>query len=135
MRMDTRFSAHVITGSGRGKMIGTPTINIDLNDVPADIDEGIYAGWAKIDKEWHIAAIHYGPRPVFHDTTSFEVCLLDTAVEDPPKTIDIILIEWLRDVLDFPSTDDLRTQIAADIDQTRAILSTHGSPDAETADS
>lgn len=123
-----RFSAHVISGSGRGKLIGTPTINIDLSDVPHNVEEGIYAGWAKLDDSWQMAAIHYGPRPVFKDTLSFELYLLDIMVSNPPKTLEITLIERLREVRDFPKKDDLMLQISTDVEKTRAILSAHGSP-------
>lgn len=126
----TRFHGRVITGAGRGKTIGTPTLNIDLNDVPAMTEDGIYAGWAQLDGTWQMAAIHYGPRPVFHDSESFELYLLDTTVDTAPESLEIVLIERLRDVLNFPSKEDLMTQIADDVTQTRAILEAHGTPDA-----
>jgi riboflavin kinase / FMN adenylyltransferase len=127
--MTTSFSARLVRGSGRGKEIGTPTLNIDLNDVPTDIAEGIYAGWVKIDQRWCKAAIHYGPRPVFQDSRSFEVHVLDAGIEIPPERIDIVLVERLRDVQDFPSPEALSAQIGDDVRRTRAILDTHGAPD------
>lgn len=125
-----RFSARVITGAGRGRGLGTPTLNVDLNDVPAAIKEGIYAGWVKIDRIWHMAAIHYGPRPVFKDSTAFEAHLLDTMIETPPEILEIVLISRLRDVADFPSSGALMKQIEDDIAKSRAILEAHGSPNA-----
>jgi riboflavin kinase / FMN adenylyltransferase len=125
-----RFHGRVITGAGRGKTLGTPTLNIDLSDIPAGTEHGIYAGWAKLDTTWQMAAIHYGPRPVFNDAESFELYLLDTTVDEAPKSIDIVLVERLRDVLNFPSKEDLMTQIANDVTRTRAILGAHGAPDA-----
>lgn len=124
------FTARVITGAGRGKDLGTPTLNLDLRDISEGIEEGIYAGWAKIDGIWHMSAIHYGPRPVFKDSTAFEAYLLDTTVERTPDTLEIVLVERLRDVLDFPSPTALMKQIEDDVIQTRAILGAHGSPDA-----
>lgn len=128
--MDIRFSGHVISGSGRGKTIGTPTLNINLSDVPANTEHGIYAGWVRPGNEWHMAAIHYGPRPVFNDTESFELYLLDTIVQEGTETVEVILVKRLRDVLDFPSKDDLIAQIADDVSKTRAILDAHGAPEA-----
>jgi riboflavin kinase / FMN adenylyltransferase len=123
-----RFLAKVIQGSGRGKRIGSPTINMDLNDVPADMEEGIYACWANIDGTWQAGALHYGPRPVFKDISSCEVYLLDTTVNDVPSTIEIALVAYLRPVLDFPSVEALTRQITEDVTQTRAMLATHDSP-------
>lgn len=125
----TRFSARVVSGAGRGRTIGTPTMNLDLNDIP-QIEEGIYAGWAKLEGAWHMAAIHFGPRPVFNDSLSFEVHLLDTAVQHAPERLEIALADYLRPVRDFPSPTDLMAQIAKDVDQARGMLEAHGSPDA-----
>ncbi len=116
------FSARLVTGRGRGKEIGTPTLNIDLSDIPSAINEGIYAGWAKIDDQWLMAAIHYGPRPVFQDTTTFELYILDMDVLEAPERIEIVLIKYLRPVMDFPSTAELMAQIQRDIKEIRSIL-------------
>lgn len=126
--MDQRFSAHVISGSGRGKVIGTPTINLDLSDIPADLGEGIYACFAKISGEWLQAAVHYGPRPVFKDSKTFEVYLLDTTDPDVSDELEVAVIGRLRGVLDFPSTDALLAQIGQDVEQSRAMLDAHGIP-------
>lgn len=131
----TSFNARLVTGSGRGREIGTPTLNIDLNDVPEELEEGIYAGWCRIDDRWLMAAIHYGPRPVFQDSKAFEIHVLDASIETPPERTDIVLIRRLRDVMNFPSTDALMGQIEQDIADTRAILGEHGSPDDQTAHS
>lgn len=123
------FSARLVTGRGRGRTIGTPTLNVDLNDVPVGIPEGIYAGWTRIDGFWTMAAIHYGPRPVFQDSVSFEIHLLDIKVMEQPERIEIVLVERLRAVLNFNSVEELITQINQDIEQTRGILTRHGPPD------
>jgi FAD synthase len=122
------FNARTIKGRGRGKDIGTPTINMELSDVPSSMEEGIYACWAKVDDRWLQGALHYGPRPVFKDTTSCEVYLLDVAVESLPERIEIQLVKRLRSVMDFPSTDELMAQIAEDVTQTRGILDGNGPP-------
>lgn len=109
--------------------MGTPTMNLDLNDIP-QIEEGIYAGWAKLENAWHMAAIHFGPRPVFKDSASFEVHLLDTVVRHAPERLEIALTDYLRPVRDFPSPTDLMVQIAKDVEQARGMLEAHGSPDA-----
>lgn len=125
---NVRFSARLVTGRGRGKEIGTPTLNIDLNDVPADTKEGIYAGWVKIDDQWLMGAFHYGPRPVFQDTKTFEVYVLDMEVLEAPERMEIVLVQHLRPVLNFPSTEELVAQINKDVAETRGILERHGPP-------
>ncbi len=122
------FSAQVISGRGRGTTLGTPTINIDLNDVPSTLEEGIYAGWAKTGQQWQKAAIHYGPRPVFKDTPSFEVHILGGEPEFVPDILEIYMLNRLREVRDFPSTEALMQQIERDVEESHAMLDRHGPP-------
>ncbi len=44
----TSFQARVIRGAGRGKSLGTPTLNLDRRDVPEDLEEGIHACLVKL---------------------------------------------------------------------------------------
>ncbi len=118
MEQSLTFTARVISGAGRGKRLGTPTMNMNLADVPHDLAEGIYV--CRTDGE--SAVMHYGPRPVFRDTTSCEVHLLDRVLERAPDTIIVEVIHKLRDVRDFPSPEALMAQIADDIAQARGIL-------------
>lgn len=128
MNSHYHFSARTQTGAGRGKDIGTPTINMNLNDVPADMPEGIYAAWAHVDGRWVEGALHYGPRPVFKDTRSCEIYLLNVTVESLPERIEIATVAHLRPVMDFPSVAELQAQIADDVVKTRLLLDKEGTP-------
>lgn len=119
-----RFEARVITGSGRGKRLQVPTINVELADLPTDMQEGIYACSVALlpDTADHPASMHFGPRPVFHDSPTCEVHLLDQTIEKAPDRVRIEVIEHLRPVQDFPSPEALLRQIADDNKRARAIL-------------
>ena len=123
-----RFRAAVVPGSKRGRHLGTPTLNLDLHDVPKQMDEGVYACWVQTmdndaGKQLPLAAaLHYGPRPVFNDTRSCEVHVLDAIIDVPPASVEVIIAQRLRDVQDFESAEALQHQIADDITQARAIL-------------
>jgi FAD synthase len=71
------------------------------------------------------AVMHFGPRPVFKDTPACEVHLLDQVIEHVPDRIIVEVIALIRKVQDFPSVDDLKAQIAQDIEDTRAMLAAH----------
>lgn len=116
------FSASPIRGSGRGKALGAPTINVDLNDVPASLKEGIYACRAILGHQTLDAVLHYGPRPVFQDIPSCEIHVLDAVVADVPPQVNIDIVGRLRDVRDFPDAAALMTQIEQDIADARAML-------------
>lgn len=121
------FTARVVTGAGRGKDLGTPTLNLDLHDVSSALAHGIYACRVSIPELAMAnvaAAAHFGPRPVFQDSVAFEVHLLDTTLAVTPVALVVDVIAFLREVLDFPDTDALKHQIADDIAQTKEILKT-----------
>ena len=117
-----QFQAHSIPGAGRGKDLGTPTVNLELSDVPDGLQEGVYACFVHIESQRSQAVLHFGPRPVFHDAPSCEVHLLDTDLPSPPSQLQVEVISRLRDVQDFPSVVALQEQIADDIAQARSIL-------------
>ncbi len=120
------FTARVVSGSGRGKDIGAATMNVDLSDVPKDLEEGIFAVMVNVDGKDLKAAMHYGPRPVFQDSKSCEVHVIDEVILHAPHTIEVTIVERLRDVTDFPSKDALMEQITKDVEQARGILEAHG---------
>src|SRR5665213_2182498 len=116
-----RFNAPVIAGSGRGKDLGVATMNLDLSAVPTTMKEGIYACFAMIDGKRMKAAMHFGPRPVFQDTTSCEVHIIDDVIPVAPETLAVDVISYLRPVAAFASKDALMAQIADDIAKARGI--------------
>ncbi len=117
-----KFIAHTTVGSGRGKELGFPTINVDLSDVPKGIEEGIYAGKVKIDEKEFQAAIHFGPRLFHKEPDAFEVHLIDTPLDSLPTEIEIELVKRLRGVCDFDNEEQLKSQISVDIGEARDIL-------------
>jgi|TARA_Y100000310_G_scaffold175525_1_gene175583 riboflavin kinase/FMN adenylyltransferase len=132
-KLPVSFSARSVAGSGRGRAIGYPTINLEIDDIPKDIEEGIYAGFAsfvncqKSAADGRVncqlfAAIHFGPRLFHKDSNAFEVHVFDAELDELPNELDIELIKKLRDIKDFENEEDLKSQISMDIEEARAIL-------------
>lgn len=121
------FTAPAVPGSGRGRLIGFPTVNVDISAVPPALAEGIYACMAQADGgTWKPAAMHYGPRPVFHDSRACEVHFLEGLPDHAqPKEITVRVADRIRDIRDFPSAQELQHQIDADCRSIRAILAQH----------
>ncbi|MBI3336037.1 riboflavin kinase [Candidatus Peregrinibacteria bacterium] len=121
-----QFTASIIKGSGRGNRIGTPTMNLNLEQVPKELEPGIYACRCQLKPEsWELKAVlHYGPRPVFKDTSSCEVHFLDIAPTATLDSLTVEIIQKLREVQDFSSVEELQKQIQRDIAEARAILKT-----------
>ncbi|MEK7562861.1 MAG: riboflavin kinase [Patescibacteria group bacterium] len=125
------FQAHVIPGSGIARKQNIPTLNLSLDDVPSDLQEGIYACRVSfeqtnkpVNQQTRFSAVmHYGPRPVHNLPLSCEVHVLDQSVSDPPASVDVMIVERIRAIQSFEHIDALKSAIQNDIAQARAILS------------
>jgi riboflavin kinase/FMN adenylyltransferase len=109
----------VVKGYQRGRTIGTPTVNLDCGDqfIPAD---GVYAGKVNVDGIDHAAAVSIGNAPTFEDAKwQVEAHILDFAGDLYDRTIHLQMIDWLREQRKFSGLDDLKHQIARDIEDSR----------------
>ncbi|MCA9370808.1 MAG: riboflavin kinase, partial [Candidatus Peregrinibacteria bacterium] len=97
------FTAPVITGSGRGKKLGIPTLNLDTAHVPDTLEEGVYACFARLGENGTRvpAVMHRGTRPTFGDTPSCEVHVLNHIVAIAPRSLVVDVVEKIRDVQKF----------------------------------
>ena len=120
--MLSAFTAEVIQGAGRGKRIGTPTINLSPAARTEIGKDGIYAVWAIFGGDRVPAVMHAGERPVFNDAPSVEIHLLTPAPSETPNELTIEVIKYLRAVKNFPSVEELQAQIKGDIAEARATL-------------
>jgi|SRR3989344_4531544 len=119
-----RFSSTQVKGKGRGKLLGFPTINLEI---PEDfsLGDGIYAVKVFIEEITFPGALHFGPIPTFNETKkTLEVFLIDTKDSDIPdgNTFEFEIIKYLRPVLNFPDQKKLAEQIAKDVLETKQIL-------------
>lgn len=117
-----RFMARIVEGAHRGRVIGSPTLNLAIADVPRRLRHGIYACRVRLGKKAALAAMHYGPRPVFRAGTSCELHVIDSVIRRPPKRVTVEIVRRLRSIRDFPSVEALKRQIARDVAKTREIL-------------
>ncbi len=105
----------VTRGHQRGRTIGVPTANLLVTEqlIPA---EGVYAARCTVDGRTHPAALSIGTMPTFGDhPPQVEAHLIGFAGDLYDRTIDIELIDWLRDQRKFPSVDLLKQQLSRDI--------------------
>jgi riboflavin kinase/FMN adenylyltransferase len=121
------FTAHVVSGRQRGRTIGTPTINLNVSEVPSALPNGIYACFARFVQGKKTgpklpAVMHYGPRPVFEDSVSCEVHLLDRVIAKASEQLTVTVVEYIRDIIDYPVREVLQDQIKSDIAVAREIL-------------
>lgn len=121
------YQTKQIKGKGRGKLLlGYPTINLEIPERFDELD-GIYAGFVWIDTKRYKGAFHYGPIPTFNESgKSLEVFLIDVKEKDMPflgnDTIEIQLINRIRDIIKFSNLKDLSRQIKADVQEVNKKL-------------
>jgi riboflavin kinase/FMN adenylyltransferase len=112
----------VIPGKKIGRKLGYPTANIDpLNElIPGN---GVYSARTRFKGALIDSAVFIGSRETFGcDQHVIEVHLLDFEEDLYEKDLEVCLVEKIRDVGPFPSTEALIQQIEIDIAQIQERL-------------
>ena len=117
------LSGTVVVGDQRGRTLGFPTANIEIDDQLLLPRDGIYATWAMIDGKRHKSATSIGIRPTFGLTQRLvEVYVMDFSDDLYGKTIDVEFIKKVRDQEKFDGLEALITQIKRDVEDCRQVL-------------
>jgi riboflavin kinase/FMN adenylyltransferase len=119
------YSGIVVKGDGRGHALGFPTANLDLGyPWKVMVSFGVYGGWAETQGRGYAAIANIGKHPTFGgDAVKIEIHLLDFTEDLYGKELAFRLEFAVRPERRFPSVEELRAQIARDIEATRARLS------------
>ncbi|TDG12378.1 bifunctional riboflavin kinase/FAD synthetase [Seongchinamella unica] len=116
------ISGKVIYGRQLGQTIGTPTANLQLRRLRAPL-AGVYAvevSGGGLHRALGVANV--GVRPTVDDSikANLEVHLLDRDIGLYGQHIEVCFRHKLRDERKFDSVDELKSNIARDIENTRA---------------
>jgi len=116
------ISGKVIYGRQLGQTIGTPTANLELRRLRAPLS-GVYAvevSGGGLQMATGVANV--GVRPTVDESikANLEVHLLDREIELYGQHIEVTFRHKLREEMKFSSVEELRENIARDIDDTRA---------------
>lgn len=119
----------VVKGFGRGsKDLGIPTANFPLevvNDLPAEVNTGVYFGFAAVDKgNIHKMVMSIGWNPFYkNEKKSMETHILHKFESDfYGKELCIVILGYIRPEKNFGSLDELITAIKNDISEADAEL-------------
>lgn len=119
------FSLHgpVLRGAERGHRLGFPTANIGVAPDRALPPFGVYVTWAYVGEAAYPAVTNIGLRPTFGEQTpTVESHLLGFAGDLYSAELRIELLHRLRPEMRFSGPEELKTQIARDIEATRRVL-------------
>jgi riboflavin kinase/FMN adenylyltransferase len=118
-----RIRGLVTHGAGRGHTIGFATANIAGIDtlLPA---QGVYAGRALTQQGHWPAAINIGPNPTFGEhALKVEVHLIDFADSLYGEPLEVDFLARLRDIRPFAHVEELKSQLARDVEEARRVAS------------
>jgi len=129
---DYRLSGTVVTGARRGAGLGFPTAN--LADISTLVPAGdVYAARVTVPGEQRPvpAAVHVGPNVTFGEQrTSVEAHLIGFSGSLYGMRLDVDFLDRLRDTRRFPSTDELVTQLSADVAAAERVIAAASLPSA-----
>lgn len=123
---DHEVRGAVIAGDQRGRTIGFPTANVQIDAsicLPAD---GVYAATVTLaDGSRHAAAVNLGRRPTFHERAEhslLEAHLLDFSGDLYGQRVRVAFRAFLRGERKFSGIEELKSQLVVDIDHVRTAL-------------
>lgn len=111
----------VVSGERMGRTLGFPTANLSLTENQVLPKVGIYAGFAMTEHGPYQAAISVGRRPTFGEFgVTIEAFLLDYPGNSLYGTsLRLSFEDWVRDEHKFDSIDELKRQMALDVERVR----------------
>lgn len=106
----------VIHGAKRGRLLGYPTINLDVDPSLVVPHNGVYAVELTIQDIQYNGVANVGTNPTFNDIRRhIEVHILDYSGDLYGQLVTISFIKHIRNELTFENIEDLKLQISKDI--------------------
>lgn len=105
----------VVEGRRLGRELGFPTANVAI-DKGCEVDNGVYRSRIRVGDRWYNGVTNIGTNPTVGETERrAESYILDFNKMIYGERIEIELVEKIRDEQQFETLDQLRDQIARDI--------------------
>ncbi len=130
----------VVRGHGRGKKIGFATANVHTESL-LSVKEGVYVTRAAIkgsaDAKTYASVTNVGRQPTFNKDAQapvvMETHILDFDLDIYGETLEVRMVDRLRDEVRFSSVDQLVAQIRTDITKAKRWLLTNGKAPRQTS--
>jgi len=122
------FSGQVVSGAGRGKLLGFPTLNIELASRRKLLPpHGVYAVYTQGPDASFGGMMNLGPRPTFGDeSVTLEVHLFEASDDWYGDSVRVEFVARLRDTMKFSGPGELVGQLERDAKNARAALTALG---------
>jgi riboflavin kinase/FMN adenylyltransferase len=105
----------VVSGLGKGREFGFPTVNIKLNNSELYIEKGVYVVIVTIENQLYEGMLYVGTRPTLalQDIT-IEIHILNFNKEIYNEQISFQILQKIRDEIHFSSIEKLVKQLHQD---------------------
>ena len=114
-----RIAGEVMSGKGLGRHLGFPTLNLKTDEELVSPPFGVYA----LDTQFGRAIANWGLAPTLGGNAwrkpVLEVHLLETTPPTELRTLEVDFLGFIRDERKFASLDELKKQLARDVDAIR----------------
>lgn len=124
------FSGRVASGEGRGRLLGFPTLNLEIASRRKLLPpHGVYAVHVEGRDAAFGGMMNLGPRPTFgDDNITLEVHLFEAECDWYGKTVRVEFVARLRETMKFSGPAELVAQLERDADQARSALTALARP-------
>jgi riboflavin kinase/FMN adenylyltransferase len=117
------LAGFVVEGDRRGRQIGFPTANVDIEPSIITPADGTYATWTQADGKTYASATNIGFRPTFGGGgRQVETHLFDYSGDLYNARIRVAFARKLRDEVKFNGVDALVKQLHEDVAQAKVVL-------------
>ncbi len=116
---------NVISGKQKGREIGFPTANLDMDESLIYPKDGVYLGELQIEdeKEGKPALINIGHKPTFYDDKkNIEAYILDFKGNIYAQKVMVRFLKRIRDEKFFASESSLKKQIEKDVEKAKEFF-------------
>ena len=108
------YTGTLISGDGRGKELGFPTLNLSIPIHPEKT--GVFVVSVLLHEKEYFGLLHLGPRPTFHSNEyRIEIFLFSFHSSVPKGTlVEFTTLQKIREVIEFSSQEKLIAQVKRD---------------------
>ena len=115
------YVSKVVHGDQRGRKLGFPTANLEIEDSHAMLPNGVYIVRVKVDKNFFSGIANIGDNPTFKVAKRrLEVFIDNFSGDIYGEEISVSFIEKIRDEKIFASIDELKAQLREDLNTMRS---------------
>jgi riboflavin kinase/FMN adenylyltransferase len=117
----------VVTGTGRGEVLGFPTANLNVHYGQAIPPDGVYASLAYINGRVYPSMTNIGRNPTFGDSKrTVESYLIDYSGDLYGRELSVDMVAKVREERKFKDAEELKKQVTEDIQHGKDILKAAG---------